>query len=218
MVIIGIVGQPAGGKSTVAQRLQANGATWINADKIAHQVLDMPEVTRRLVEYFGDAILDPDNDGKIDRARLGREVFGDDDGSRRGLTYLESVVHPETRAVITQRIEAALDQRVVAVILDIPLLFESHWDHCCDEVWCVDSDQHERRTRAARRGWDSEELARREKSQLDIQTKQRRSSVVIHNNGSLETLNETIDSLWSSILEQSEALPSPSPCSSQRPS
>src|SRR5690606_10470998 len=101
MIVIGICGLPAGGKSAVAETLQQLGAVWINADQIAHQVLDVAEVQQQLVRQFGSAILRAD--GKIDRPRLAAIVFGDDAPARAALRYLESVVHPPTRTMIIQQ-------------------------------------------------------------------------------------------------------------------
>ncbi|MGB1925373.1 MAG: dephospho-CoA kinase, partial [Rubripirellula sp.] len=74
MIIIGIVGSPAGGKSTVAKILSELGATWINADLIARSVLEESEVQERLLDQFGDSI--QGSDLKIDRTKLAAAVFG----------------------------------------------------------------------------------------------------------------------------------------------
>lgn len=197
MIILGIVGSPAGGKSTVAAHLQELGATWINADLIAREVLERDDIQVQLIERFGPQITD--NEGRIDRRELAALVFGDDDATQAALTYLESVIHPQTRRVITQRLKVASDQCVVAAILDVPLLFESHWDCCCDEIWCVDSSWAQRMQRASTRGWGELELQRREKNQMDIAEKRRLSNVVITNDGSLQELADTIERLWSSL-------------------
>ena len=204
MIVIGIVGSPAGGKSTVAAHLQGLGATWINADQIAREVLERAEVQAQLIEHFGSEITG--SDGRIDRTQLAHRVFGDDDAQRAALNYLERVIHPQTRAVITQRLKRAADQGAVAAILDVPLLFETRWDRCCDEIWCVDASVDQRRRRAADRGWSDGELARRERNQLAIAEKRRLSSWVIVNDGSLQQLTETIDQRWSSLLSRQAEL------------
>ncbi len=200
MIIIGIVGSPAGGKSTVASLLQDRGAAWINADVIAHQALETPEIRDQLVEHFGKDIAG--SDGQIERGKLAPLVFGDDDRQRAALTYLESVVHPETRRVITKQLKEASLRRVVAAILDVPLLFESRWDRSCDEIWCVDSPFALRAQRAAARGWDDAELKRRDDNQLSIEEKRRLSTQVLINHGSLDQLADTVNQRWSSLLER----------------
>ncbi len=198
MIILGIVGSPAGGKSTVAAHLQGLGATWINADLIAREVLGRDEVQTRLIDHFGSKITD--NGGRIDRGKLASTVFGDDDAKRAALTYLESVIHPAVGRVITEQLQAASDQAAVAAILDVPLMFESHWDRCCDEIWCIDCARNLRLQRAAARGWDEVELTRREQNQMDIAEKRRLSNFIFINDGPLQQLTDTIDQRWSSLI------------------
>ena len=198
--MIGVVGSPAGGKSTVAKLLQDHGATWINADLLARSVLEESEVQRQLIDHFGADVTD--SGGRISRQKLAGRVFGDDDHKRAALTYLESVIHPRTRDLITQRLQEASDQGAVAAILDVPLLFESQWDRCCDEIWCIDSSAANRLARVGERGWDQDELRRREESQLSIASKRQLSSRLIRNDGTLEQLGETIGDLWSSLVKR----------------
>ena len=201
MFVIGIVGSPAGGKSTVARYLEDLGATWLNADLIARSVLEQSDVQRQLVDHFGIEITD--SRGQIDRSKLAGRVFGDDETSRAGLEYLEGLVHPRTRLQITEQLKAAANQKVEIVVLDVPLMFKSGWDRSCDEIWCIDANRDIRNERVQQRGWTAEELQRREANQLDIQEKKRLSSVVVNNNGSLEELNETIYEKWGFIKKHS---------------
>ncbi len=198
MIVLGIVGSPAGGKSTVAARLQELGATWINADLIARDVLQRAETQIELIAHFGSEITD--NEGRIDRAKLGSRVFGDDEPKRAALSYLESVLHPETRRMIAERLRTASESSAVAAVLDVPLLFESRWDQRCDEIWCVDAPRDQRLQRAAKRGWSDDELGLREQNQMDIAEKRRRSSFFILNDGSPGKLVDTIDCEWCFML------------------
>ena len=200
MIVLGIVGSPAGGKSTVAKYLQELGATWINADLIARDVLEQADVQAEVLAHFGPEIAG--KDGRIDRSLLADRVFGDDDSKRAALTYLESLIHPRTRQMITAQLRNLSRQKAGVAILDVPLLFKSGWDKSCDEIWCVDSDRNLRSMRIKGRGWDDDELRDREANQLDIEEKKRLSTTVIMNNGSLEQLYETIDQLWSSLLKR----------------
>ena len=211
MIVLGIVGTPAGGKSTVAKRLVELGATWINADVIAKEVLERPDVQADLKQQYGAAIVD--NDGMIDRAKLAALVFGDDDASRRRLDYLEGRIHPQTKKLITNQL-FRFEQRGDAVaILDVPLLFKSAWDRSCDEIWCVDADEKIRIDRVRARGWTPEQLQAREKNQLNIAEKKRLSTRVILNNGTLTELNETISTLWISLLRRHPAAGDKEHCS-----
>lgn len=201
MIIIGIVGVPAGGKSTVAAELAALGATWINADRIAHQVLQSPEVVAGVVDFFGPEMVD--ENGKIDRRQLGNRVFGDDDRSARGLRYLESVIHPPTRRIINEQLAAADAANVPAVVLDIPLLFENGWANQCDEVWFIDTAPAIQLAAAQRRGWSAEALQSRQSRQMPSEEKRRLSTRIIPNHESLQALTSRVKKLWDDCVNAS---------------
>ncbi len=200
MFILGIIGTPAGGKSTVAARLQELGAAWINADLVARDVLHRPDVTAEVIEYFGKQIAT--SIGAIDRKRLAGLVFGDDDRSRTRLKYLESVLHPKTRLEITNQLVHLNRDGVSVTVLDVPLLLETHWDFCCDSIWCVDAPVAERQDRARRRGWPDGELKRREDQQLSIAEKIARSNLLIQNDLTTDHLIERVDRLFAKIRER----------------
>lgn len=212
MIIIGIVGSPAGGKSTVAGILAELGGTWINADLVAREVLDQEQVQSQLIQHFGAGITN--EGGRIDRSRLAAKVFGDDDSSRSLLTYLESVIHPRTRTAITARVRElfTIDPVGSVVLLDVPLLFESKWDRCCDEIVCVDCTDAARQARAAARGWDAQELRRRENNQWPISEKKRLSTHIIHNDSGIDELRTQVAIWYSQLIDdQSPASPRLSP-------
>jgi dephospho-CoA kinase len=198
MILIGICGQPAGGKSAVAAILHRSGAAWINADRIAHEVLANSDVIAQVVMRFGNAILDPD--GEIDRRTLGQMVFGDDEKARTALRYLESVVHPETRIRMRAEIANAINESKPAAVMDVPLLFESQWDLWCDEVWFIDTPRQTVVEAAKRRGWSVEVLDKRISNQLNIDEKRRLSTRVIDNHGTLEQLQETVEAWWQRVV------------------
>jgi dephospho-CoA kinase len=194
MILIGICGQPAGGKSAVAAILHRSGAAWINADQIAHEVLANSDVVAQIVMRFGNAILDPE--GKIDRRTLGQLVFGDDEEAKTALRYLESVVHPETRIRMRAGIANAISESRTVAVLDVPLLFESQWDLWCDEVWFIDTPRQTVVDSAKQRGWSVEVLDKRISNQLNIDEKRRLSTRVIDNHGTLEQLQDTVGVWW----------------------
>jgi len=197
MIIIGIVGSPAGGKSTVAKILGELGATWINADEIAKSVLEEPQIRIKLLEYFGSDFEDPY--GKIDREKLAGAVFGDDEEKRQALKYLESLVHPETRRRITQAITDAHRSGRQFTALEVPLMFESHWDLVCDEIWCIDAPAEMRQEWAKNRNWTAADLRKRESNQLPLDAKKRLSNVCITNNGDMKQLSTIVVNRWSSL-------------------
>ena len=203
MIVLGLVGSPAGGKSTAAGYLASLGAEWINADLIARECLNDPDVIAALAARFGDDILDADR--RIVRGKLAPLVFGTDPQRRENLRFLESQVHPKTRAEIIRRIRAAAAVAGNAVVLlDVPLLFESGWDLGCDAVWCIDATRANRLRRSADRGWDADELDRREANQLAIETKCRLSQVVVRNDATLEALHQNLRCHWDQLVRMGQ--------------
>jgi len=202
MIVIGIVGPPAGGKSTVAKQLTALGAVWLDADTLAHQVLDQAAVQAQLRQHFGDRVV---REGKIDRKWLGSQVFGADSESQGQLEWLQTVVHPPTRLLLqTKLIQAAAD-RAAAVLLDVPLLFEAGWDVYCDQIWCLDTPLVRRLEWVKERGWTAEELHQREQRQLPLAEKKRRSTHIISNSGDLSDLSRQVRALWDALPTGSQA-------------
>lgn len=164
LLVVGLVGRIAAGKSTVARELAALGAEVIDADRLAHDVLDEPEVCREVAARFGSDVLG--TDGRVDRRALAAAVFGPDRGAGPGIEDLEAIVHPRVRG----RIQGALDRlraaapgrRPRVVVLDVPLLVQSGWSAACDRLLVIDCAEDVRLARLARRGWSAAEQQARE--------------------------------------------------------
>lgn len=157
--IVGLVGMIGASKTTVARHLAACGAEVIDADALAHEALDDPAVRGRLAEAFGQAVLLPD--GRIDRKRLARLVFGAEPEARHRLAALETVVHPWVRAAIDRRLAAGAGSGRV-VVLDVPLLVQGGWHNRCDRLIRLECDDSVRHARLAARGLTAAEIAARE--------------------------------------------------------
>lgn len=197
MFLLGIVGTPGAGKSSAAEFLSSLGAHWINADVIAHDCFELETVRRTLGERFGSEIFSLD--GQINRAAVAARVFGPTPEKAAALDFLESVVHPIVRQRITEELISAAKNRIPVALLDVPLLFESGWDRTCDAIWCVDADLEIRLRRTAVRGWDREQLQRRESSQIAIETKRRLSNRIMRNDSTLQSLHENLRDAWQQI-------------------
>jgi dephospho-CoA kinase len=180
--VIGVAGGIGSGKSAFARALGNLGARVFDADVSAKRALDDPEVRASLEGWWGPDVVG--TDGRIDRARIATIVFGDASARRR----LEELVHPRVRAEAAAFIEEARRSGARAVILDVPLLFESGMDSMCDLVVFVEAPESVRAARVgATRGWDSGELARREAVQWPLEEKRRLSGVVVVNDGASES-------------------------------
>lgn len=175
--VIGLLGAPGSGKSQVARALAKLGAAVIDADALAREALDRPDVRGTITQWWGPGVLRPD--GSIDRAAVGQRVFD----NPAELARLESLIHPlvnarraELRGLYRQ------DPAVTAIVEDCPLLLERELDGDCDVLVYVDAPEHVRLERVARtRGWTAQELQRREKNQLPLDIKRRRADYVVDN-------------------------------------
>lgn len=205
MIVVGVCALPAGGKSAVSAILQRLGAVWINADEIAHQVLATPAVIEQVVRRFGVTVLGPD--GEIDRPQLGRVVFGDDAAGRLALRYLESIVHPLTGRMIRQRIATAIRDDCPAVVLDVPLLFESGWDVWCDEIWFVETSSEIILESVRKRGWSDAAWQQRVARQLNPDVKRRLSTRSLDNQGSLDDLEAAVGTWWRAAMAAGDRTP-----------
>lgn len=186
MRVIGLVGGIGAGKSAVAHALAKRNFHVIDADKDAKAALDRPDVLRQLVTWWGEDILTLDK--RIDRKKLAEIVFADP--TQR--TKLESLIHPIVRSDRQQVIAHARSEGKAGVVIDAPLLFEAGSDKECDVVWFVDAPLADRQNRVKSRGWDANELLRREAAQLPLDEKKRRSQVVITNDGDLAALDQRV--------------------------
>lgn len=162
MIVVGIVGKIGVGKSTVARLLEATGAEVIDADRVAHAVLEEPEIRREIAARFGTEVLD--GAGAVSRPALAARVFGTSAAHETDLADLERIVHPRVRQRVEARLAAlASEPRATAtvVVLDVPLLMQAGWDDLCDRLVLVECDEHQRQRRLAARGWsEAERLAR----------------------------------------------------------
>ncbi len=196
--LIGVAGGIASGKSLVTEQLEAHGAAVIVADQTAHEVLRLAEVKLAARQRWGDDIFGPD--GEIDRSLLGKIVFAPTSQGPVELEYLEQLVHPRVRQIIHHQIEELARQpQTQAIVLDVPLLFESGWDRSCDTIVFVDAPREVRVSRAAERGWTAEEFDRREATQDSISSKRERSSVVIDNSRTKQSTQAQVDRFWQSL-------------------
>lgn len=186
--VLGITGGIASGKSQVTRILESLGAVVIRADKIGHEVLDVPEFRNLIIRQFGQSVFSQETQS-IDRRRVAELVFGDSPQAIARRRMLEAITHGPIRAQIRQQLERSLREGMVpAIVLDIPLLLESQWDRFCDAVWFIDSQEDLRLQRALERGWTEDHFRAREASQWPLAIKRAKSTCVIPNNGTLEEL------------------------------
>ncbi len=195
--VIGITGNIGSGKSVVLRRLEKLGALVVDADRVAHAVIEpQGEAYQQVVDTFGARIVD--SDGRIDREMLGRIVFS----APAELTKLERIVHPAVRERIRLLLAGTPPGTVVAIEA-IKLLESGLADEVCDEVWVVSAPPEVRAERLVKeRGMDPEVAWLRIEAQSPEEEKIARADVVIDNSGSLEETYRRVDAEWARIVEK----------------
>ena len=168
MILVGLTGGVATGKSTVAKMFERCGAFVIDADALAHQIMEPGRPAwRAIVKIFGKTVHNPDR--TLNRQALGAIVFR----NRSKLCRLEQIIHPRVareQARLTR--QAARKDPKAVVIYDVPLLFEAGIDKRVDKVIVVTADRATQIVRLkTRNGLSHTETLRRIRSQLPIKQK-----------------------------------------------
>ena len=192
LVRVGLTGGIASGKSLVAAELAARGATIIDADVLAREVVEPgTPALAAIIERFGADVV---QDGQLDRARLAQVVFADP----LARSDLERIVHPAVRARAAELERAAGDAAIVVHV--IPLLVETGQQENFDLVVAVDTDHETQVQRLmARNGFTRAEAEARIAAQASREERTLVADVVLDNTGSVTQLREQIDALWAEL-------------------
>ncbi len=196
MRTIGLTGGIGSGKSTVSKILADLGAFVIDADTVGHEIyLPGKAAWQQVTAAFGQDILAEDQ--TIDRKKLGAIVFSSADA----LTQLNTIVHPIMFKEIERRIQAKRDKGFTSpIVVEAAILIEANWLPLADEVWVVVTDKSAVIERVAeQRGMAAKDTEARIANQLSNQERLKHATVVIHNDGSLEDLQQQIQQVWSQL-------------------
>ena len=183
MLKVGLTGGYASGKSTVAKMFVELGATLIDADKLAREVVKPDkQAWFEIVAHFGKGILLKNRE--IDRKALGEIVFGSDAERER----LNAIVHPRVLDEELKAIEEIKGRGLDAIlILSVPLLIESGHYRQCDKIVVVTVDRDTQIKRLMERdGFSRKESLRRISAQMPLSEKVTYADFVIDNSGSIQ--------------------------------
>lgn len=190
-MIIGITGSIACGKSTVSNYLKSKGYIVIDADKIGHEALDDDYVKEKLILAFGNEIFE---DNKINRQKLGELVFG----NSSSLNVLNSIIHPEIRKKILEKIDKNNDKELI--FIDVALLFEAKFDDLVDKIIVVYVDKNTQLTRLMKRNSISKkEALSRIVSQMNPIEKAKLGDYTVNNNLDVINTYEQVDKVLSEL-------------------
>lgn len=190
---IGLTGGIATGKSTVAKLIKERGAILIDLDVIAREVVEPGQSSLLLIaESFGQAVLQ--EDGSLDRKRLGSIVFADPVKRKE----LEAIIHPAIRKVMKERMRYHESQTPdKLVVVDVPLLFESGLEQSFEQIMVVYVPSEMQLQRLMERDTLTlEDAQRRLAAQMAIEEKKNKADIVIDNSGSLAQTEQQIDQFW----------------------
>ena len=201
MLRLGLTGGIASGKSAVAAMLRELGFAVLDADSLAHKIIEPGQPAyEKVLREFGTAITD--DQGRVDRAKLGALVFAD----RSKLEQLNAIVHPRVaEAVLRQFAEWQREGTRDAAFVEAALLIESGIHQHLDGLvvaWCRPEQQLER---LAARGLSENEARRRIAAQMPVDEKLRHATEKIDCSGTLEQTREQVQAL-AAKLHRSKAV------------
>jgi len=196
MIVVGLTGGVATGKSTVAKMFKQCGAVVIDADELARNVVKPGKPAwHAIVNTFGKTVLTSDR--TINRQALGAVVFN----NRVKLRRLERIIHPRVaRQQVKLTRQAVRNDPKAVVIYDVPLLFEVGIDKRVDKIIVVSADQETQLARLKKRnGLSRAEALRRIRSQMPLAKKIQRTDHVLDGTLSRTSLRRQVGRLLKSL-------------------
>jgi len=196
MLIVGLTGGVASGKTAVSQILREEGAYLIDADQIARELVQPHTATwNELIRVFGKGILQ--EDGSIHRKRLAAKVFSDSE--QRNL--LNQILHPRIKVEMDRRVkEIGQKDPNAIVVIDAALLIELRNHREMDKVIVVTSTEKQQIERLKKRdGVDQEEAQKILSSQMPLEEKLKVADLVIRNEGSFEETKKRVKKVFQEL-------------------
>lgn len=199
MYTVGLTGQIACGKSTVARELEKLGAVVINADDLGREVVETnPIVLKRLVSAFGAENVFTNR--KLNRKKLAAIAFASDENTAK----LNAIVHPELLKLLRKEIARhSRVRRKRLLVVDAALLFDWKLDRELDVVIVVDSTLKNQLARLHRKGRDRRDALLRIKRQAPKSRLRKLADAVIHNNGTYDQLVQKTWRLYARLVQHS---------------
>jgi dephospho-CoA kinase len=194
MLVVALTGGIGSGKSTVGQIFAQLGATVIDSDQLARDVIEQGSIGfNEVVAKFGDEIL---KNGEIDRQILASLIFKDP--AKR--SELEQITHPLIRKAFAKVVSSALPDSIV--INQIPLLVESNHDYKFDHIITVSASESIRSERLIKRGLTNEQIKQRIQAQATDQMREDIADSVIVNEKSEQEITDQVEKIWEQLLSK----------------
>lgn len=189
--VIGLTGSIASGKSTVSLMFDDFDIPVIDADKLSREAVRTGQpALQEIVRVFGEEMLL--EDGNLDRKKLGKLIFSDEMKREQ----LNQIVHPEVRRLMLEKRDELVAKGERAIVLDIPLLFESKLESFVEKIIVVYVDRETQQRRLMERDHYSEREAKeRIQVQMPVKEKAALADAVINNNGSKHQAYEQLQQI-----------------------
>lgn len=203
-LLVGLTGNIASGKSTVARLFSERGATIIDADVLSRRAVEPgTPAFDRIVERWGNDVVAAD--GLLDRAALRHLVFPDHDE----LEELNQIIHPEVNRLRDRLVADAVGRGEKIVVCDVPLLFEKKMADEFNRIVLVDAPRPLRLERLTHeRSLDETEALDMIAAQMPAELKRARADFVIDNTGTMTDLEAKVAHVWTELEREADTLAS----------
>lgn len=199
MYLIGLTGGMGSGKSTVADCLRSNGIPVIDADVIAHKIMNEESTLDKIHEIFGKNVFD--KDGSLNKVKFSSVLFTNTVKRKK----LNEFVHPKVWDEMMNETEKYATEGSKVIFLDVPLLIESGWHTRVNETWLVKVDYNERIERLRlRTNLSTEEIKKRIEIQMPESEKEEYADKIINNGGTIEETEKQVIEELQKIIEKTE--------------
>lgn len=189
MKIVGLTGGISSGKSTVSSYLKQLKIPVIDADEVARKVVEPnSQGAKEIRKAFGSDVFE--EDGSLNRQKLGELVFSNVENRQK----LDELLQPLIKIMILDEIEAYRQKGENMIVLDLPLLFEKQYEKLCEEIIVVYIPRELQLERLMRRNqYTKQEALSRIDSQLSIEEKRKRATVLFDNQGTIQQLYQQVE-------------------------
>ena len=189
MKIVGLTGGISSGKSTVSSYLKQLKIPVIDADEVARKVVEPnSQGAREIRKTFGSDVFE--EDGSLNRQKLGALIFSNAENRQK----LDDLLQPLIKIMILDEIEEYRQKGENMIVLDLPLLFEKQYEELCEDIIVVYIPKELQLERLMRRNqYTKQEALSRIDSQLSIEEKRKRATVLLDNQGTVQQLYQQVE-------------------------
>lgn len=197
---VAITGSPATGKSSVCKFFKKLGAYCLDADEIVHRIYSKNEACKKqILKLFGTHVV---VNGKISRKKLADVVFS----NPNQLQTLEKIVHPLVIQEIQNEYTSVSSSDYPLFVVEVALLFESHFETWFDYTILIYSDEEKSRQRFMQKNGDAQQFSKRTHRMIPQNQKKQTVDFVIENHGDLQELFKQTETIYHQLLHTNRSL------------